>query len=451
MIDTQADREPILVYDPASDAVGSYQSEFYTSLWSTFDVDHTDSVAELSSESTPRRYAAVVYRWRTGTIEDLESVLAELPEPFSIPFIVAGPDDPTSVRNVLVTAADGYIPASDESAAKLDARIDTEDPVSKTAGAEAVDTSALHAAIVEQMQDAAWVLDSKLRISYVNNRLVERLNLTASNLIAPPHQAVFEGTLLDRSAYAEFEEGLTELVDGERAQFRTQLTLDPDNVATYTTDILTRPYRDSSGEIVGIVGIGRDITEQLAEQRRMERQNDLFRQAQQLADIGGWAWDMTDDTVELTDEVYAIYEVPTDFHPTITNILQYHPDPTGEVRAAFDQLREGEPVDLEARLRTPEGDHKWVRIHGSPKKTDGEVTSRQYVGPSFIYRVDLDSGDTVHCLHNHVEDFELGERVTVDLVADHPLAWYPRPGVDSETRGCSVSENGDFCSFTESL
>ena len=83
------------------------------------------------------------------------------------------------------------------------------------------------------------------------------------------------------------------------------------------------------------------------------------------------------------------------------------------------------------------------------EQTDGEVASRQYVGPSFIYRVDLDSGDTVHCLHNHVEDFELGERVAVDLVADHPLAWYPREGADAE--GCSVDGDSEFCSFTDSL
>jgi ABC-type spermidine/putrescine transport systems, ATPase components len=76
------------------------------------------------------------------------------------------------------------------------------------------------------------------------------------------------------------------------------------------------------------------------------------------------------------------------------------------------------------------------------EQTDGEVVSRQYVGPSFIYRVDLDSGDTVHCLHNHVEDFELGERVTVDLVADHPLAWYPREGA-SEDDFCGIAGEGD--------
>ncbi|MFB6308606.1 MAG: ABC transporter ATP-binding protein, partial [Haloarculaceae archaeon] len=56
---------------------------------------------------------------------------------------------------------------------------------------------------------------------------------------------------------------------------------------------------------------------------------------------------------------------------------------------------------------------------------NGTVVHRQYNGPSFTYRVELDSGDVVHCLHNHVETFELGEPVEVELVADHSLAWYP--------------------------
>ena len=61
----------------------------------------------------------------------------------------------------------------------------------------------------------------------------------------------------------------------------------------------------------------------------------------------------------------------------------------------------------------------------SEPKADGYVVHRQYNGPSFIYRVELHSGDVVHCMHNHVETFEAGQPVGVDLVADHELAWYP--------------------------
>ena len=60
-----------------------------------------------------------------------------------------------------------------------------------------------------------------------------------------------------------------------------------------------------------------------------------------------------------------------------------------------------------------------------PGGTDGEIVHRQYTGPSFVYRVAMDSGDVVHCQHNHATDFEHGTRVCVELEADHSLAWYP--------------------------
>jgi len=61
----------------------------------------------------------------------------------------------------------------------------------------------------------------------------------------------------------------------------------------------------------------------------------------------------------------------------------------------------------------------------SEPKADGYVVHRQYNGPSFIYRVELHSGDIVHCMHNHSETFQAGQPVEVDLAADHELAWYP--------------------------
>ena len=61
----------------------------------------------------------------------------------------------------------------------------------------------------------------------------------------------------------------------------------------------------------------------------------------------------------------------------------------------------------------------------SSPAADGEVVRRQYTGPSFVYHVQLDDGPVVRCLHNHAEEVDVGERVSVRLVADHTLAWYP--------------------------
>jgi iron(III) transport system ATP-binding protein len=56
---------------------------------------------------------------------------------------------------------------------------------------------------------------------------------------------------------------------------------------------------------------------------------------------------------------------------------------------------------------------------------DGAVVGRQYNGPDFIYRVELADGGLLRCRHNHVETFEHDQPVTVEIVANHPLAWYP--------------------------
>jgi iron(III) transport system ATP-binding protein len=56
---------------------------------------------------------------------------------------------------------------------------------------------------------------------------------------------------------------------------------------------------------------------------------------------------------------------------------------------------------------------------------DGHIVHRQYTGSSFVYRVELDTGDVIHCEHNHTTDIDLDRRVDIEFVADHTLAWYP--------------------------
>ena len=65
---------------------------------------------------------------------------------------------------------------------------------------------------------------------------------------------------------------------------------------------------------------------------------------------------------------------------------------------------------------------------GGGGPANGEVIDRRYLGPTVLYRVELDSGGVVGCMHNHDDRVGLGERVRVSLAADHPLAWFPAGG-----------------------
>ncbi len=57
----------------------------------------------------------------------------------------------------------------------------------------------------------------------------------------------------------------------------------------------------------------------------------------------------------------------------------------------------------------------------------GYITHRRYLGPTVLYRVALENGETVETMHNHSDQLSLEEPVRVDLTVTHNLAWFPKP------------------------
>ena len=58
-------------------------------------------------------------------------------------------------------------------------------------------------------------------------------------------------------------------------------------------------------------------------------------------------------------------------------------------------------------------------------EANGEVIHRRYLGPTVLYRVEIDTGDVVGCMHNHADKVSLDDSVFVSLDAEHELAWFP--------------------------
>jgi iron(III) transport system ATP-binding protein len=65
----------------------------------------------------------------------------------------------------------------------------------------------------------------------------------------------------------------------------------------------------------------------------------------------------------------------------------------------------------------------------------GEVVARRYLGPSFLYEVELSTGEAIQCMHNHDEQIPRSGAVAVSIDADHRLAWFPREQRPSDVSG----------------
>ncbi len=118
-----------------------------------------------------------------------------------------------------------------------------------------------------------------------------------------------------------------------------------------------------------------DITDQRRQKKDLERKNDLFRRAQEIANVGGWEHDLQSGENRWTREVYRIYgyegaggPVP----PVESEVEFYHPEDRPAVRSAFEKaVKEGKSFDIEARLTTKDGEQRWVRVRGEPQWKDG--------------------------------------------------------------------------------
>ncbi|HIJ63041.1 MAG TPA: PAS domain S-box protein, partial [Rhodospirillaceae bacterium] len=154
------------------------------------------------------------------------------------------------------------------------------------------------------------------------------------------------------------EEWITYASDGHRALLET----------------IKSPVRDEAGNILGILGIARDITErQLARQALQQREHDLA-EAQRIAHLGSWTRDVATKETIWSDEVYRIFGFSRRQHlrSYADFIAVLHPDDREAVVAAYlGSLAEGGKYDTQYRVVSPStGEVKWCHSRCDHQRDD---------------------------------------------------------------------------------
>ena len=167
-------------------------------------------------------------------------------------------------------------------------------------------------------------------------------------------------------------ESMEQISNGERDVIEYRIpNSEDDEVQWIRSD--TQPILDNEGNVYRIVGSTSDITENKKREKELGRVNDLFEQAQKIADFGAWETDLRNGEGWWTEQVNQIYDLPTGYEPEPGEGVEYfHPEDQPVIRNAFDQAMEaGEPYDLELRVVADE--EKWVRTRAKPEVENGEV------------------------------------------------------------------------------
>ncbi|GIP21304.1 PAS domain S-box protein [Paenibacillus sp. J22TS3] len=133
----------------------------------------------------------------------------------------------------------------------------------------------------------------------------------------------------------------------------------------------TKIIRDESGHIHKILGIGRDITER-------KKFEESFVEAQRIALLGSWEWDIQTDKISFSDQIYEIFGLDKQGPLRNDFLFLLHP----EDQKRFVQLREkaleGEPFSSEFRHIRQDGSVKHVHIRGHVMFDDNGKALKMY-------------------------------------------------------------------------
>ena len=96
----------------------------------------------------------------------------------------------------------------------------------------------------------------------------------------------------------------------------------------------------------------------------MKESEQGLAEAQKMAHIGNWEWDIATDIAYWSDELYRIFgRSPLELAPTINEYLNYvHPDDRNYVADAFKKAINGKPYSIDQRIVLANGEERTVHI-----------------------------------------------------------------------------------------
>lgn len=112
--------------------------------------------------------------------------------------------------------------------------------------------------------------------------------------------------------------------------------------------------------------ISRDITEREKMEKALKRNQKSLAEAQRVAHLGNWNWDITTNELYWSDEIYRIFGLkPQEFGATYDAFLNLvHPDDRGLVKTSVNEaLNNKKPYSIDHRIVLPDGKERIVHEH----------------------------------------------------------------------------------------
>lgn len=179
---------------------------------------------------------------------------------------------------------------------------------------------------------------------------------------------------------------------------------------------------DASGTACRLIGHIQDITERKQAEITLRRSEERLAESQKIAHVGAWEWDLQENRIWWSDELYRLFEQnPAVYTPSYPGLLdRIHPDDRLRVRKAFeDVFRLKRPCDIEARIVLPSGGQRTMRAL-SKVELDAQGNLTRFIGTAQDISESRQLADALVELNEQLEQRVAAQTATI-MAANNDL------------------------------
>jgi len=120
-----------------------------------------------------------------------------------------------------------------------------------------------------------------------------------------------------------------------------------------------------NGKPSTMIGTVMDITDRHYILQRLERNEELYKQAQKLTHIGNWTWDVETGVIKYSDELLRIYGLKPNEEMNFDKAIKLvHPDDLEKVNESLNySLKTHKPHEIQFRVIRADGEERVIRRH----------------------------------------------------------------------------------------
>lgn len=231
----------------------------------------------------------------------------------------------------------------------------------------------LLSAVVEGTNDAVFVKDLEGRYLMVNGATARFVGHPREDILGRTDADIFpaeSAAALRAQDEAVMAGGVTR--DHEEALHNHQ-------GQSLVFHVTKGPWRDPDGAVRGLFGISRDITAESRREMALAEAATAMREAQSLARVGDWSWDVARDVHQWSEAVFSIYGRDPALGPApVPEVSRYFtPEGWAAINAAVEQsLVDGKPYKVDAEVVRGDGSRTWITARGRAIRGSNGVVQR---------------------------------------------------------------------------